>query len=132
MENNYVKLLAQSKYELTAMGDGATIAKMPLCNELWQAGGCPHTDFGIHDCSAHMATGGKKDAEYIASQFEFHCDKFDQDNAQGLINLFLFDGASNVQKAAQLLSTKYPITHCIHDIEHMFVLVLKTLPSFSL
>ena len=78
-----------------------------------------------------MAAGGKKDIEYIASQFEFHCDKFDQDNVQGLINLFIFDGSSNIQKAAQLLSTKYPTAHCIHAIEHVFMLVFEDIAKLQ-
>lgn len=111
-----------STFGALAMGDGATIAKMPLVNELWQTGDMPPTVFGIHDCTGHMAAGGKKDAEYIAGLFEGTCHKFDPDNAMGLIDIFAFDGASNVQKAGDILNVKYPTSHTIHGVEHVFSL----------
>lgn len=111
-----------STFGALAMGDGATIAKMPLVNELWQTGDMPPTVFGIHDCTGHMAAGGKKDVEYIAGLFEGTCHKFDPDNAMGLIDIFAFDGASNVQKAGDILNVKYPTSHTIHGVEHVFSL----------
>jgi len=92
--NNFMKHV--KNFGGLAMGDGATVHRMPLVNELWQAGEMPPTGFGIHDCTGHMAAGGKKDDTYIAGLFEVNCQRFDPDNAKGLIDIFAFDGASNV------------------------------------
>ena len=118
--NNFMKHV--KNFGGLAMGDGATVHRMPLVNELWQAGGMPPTVFGIHDCTGHMAAGGKKDAKYLAGLFEANCQRFDPDNAKGLIDIFAFDGASTVQKAGENLNVKYPTSHPIQGIEHVFSL----------
>jgi hypothetical protein len=59
------------------------------------------------DCISEMAKGGKKDAKYIAgllkpiiSQIEQTKDPNNQKtDHQGVVDLVLFDGASNVQNA---------------------------------
>ena len=123
MEKNTEEFLKKVKnFGALAMGDGATVHRMPLVNELWQTGEMPPTVFGIHDCTGHMAAGGKKDALYIAGLFEPNCHKFDPDNSMGLIDIFAFDGASNVQKAGDILNVKYPTSHTIHGVEHVFSL----------
>lgn len=40
------------------------------------------------------------------------------------LTFFFFDGASNVQKAGQILNEKDPTSHTLHGIEHMFSLFL--------
>jgi hypothetical protein len=122
MASNYEKIQREKKFGYQAMGDGATIGKMPLCNELWSAGDCAPLVFGVHDCTGHMAAGGKKDAEYIANLFEERCNKLDPDNAEGLIDLIAMDGASNVQKGARILNIRYPTSHTIHGVEHVMSL----------
>ena len=122
MATNKEKLVKQKKFGYTGMGDGATVGGMPLANEMWMAGDCPPIPFGVHDCTAHMAAGGKKDAEFIANQFIPMAEELDPDNAEGLIDIFYFDGASNVQKAGRILNEKYPTSHTLHGIEHVFSL----------
>ena len=41
------------------------------------------------------------------------------DEQKTLVDLFYFDGASNVQKAGRLLSVKYPRAVCLHGSEHV-------------
>ena len=107
-------------FGLTVLGDGATVKKMPLINILGMAGNTPPTVLAIHDCTAHMADGGKKDAPYIASLFESYLD--DLDPNRDLTDVIFFDGASNVQKAGRILEAKFPCAHCIHGGEHVISL----------
>ena len=71
------------------------------------------------DCTSVMVSGGKKNEQYIAglikpiiSWIEKTKDPQDQrkssDHHTGVVDLLLFDGDSNVQKAAQLVSVAYP------------------------
>ena len=122
MTTNKEMLTNQRKFGYTGMGDGATVGGMPLSNEMWMAGDCPPTPMAVHDCTGQMAAGGKKDAEFIANQFIPMAEELDPDNAHGLIDIFFFDGASNVQKAGQILNEKYPTSHTLHGIEHVFSL----------
>ena len=52
------------------MSDGATIYHMPLVNNLVMCAYLPPTVVGIHDCTDHMAAGGKKYAEYFSDVME--------------------------------------------------------------
>ncbi len=88
------------------MGDGATIHKMPLMNTLALNGTTASMTVLIHDSTKHMEEGGKKDAPYIAELFE---EKVMEYNPQQLCtDVFYFDGASNVQKAGEVLMAKFP------------------------
>jgi hypothetical protein len=67
--------------------------------------------------TGHMSAGGKKDAPYIASLFEPHMKRLDP--MKNCIDLFYFDGASNVQKAGRIMCAKYPRATCLHGAEHV-------------
>jgi hypothetical protein len=80
-----------------------------------------------------MAKCGKKDAKYIAgllkpiiSRIE---EKKDPNNKKtdhrGVVDLLLFDGASNVQNAVKLASITYPCTTVVHGAEHVVSLFFK-------
>ena len=64
-----------------------------------------------------MSAGGKKDASYIARLFEPHLRYLDPN--KNCVDLFYFDGASNVQKAGDILCAKYPRATCLHGAEHV-------------
>jgi hypothetical protein len=74
-----------------------------------------------------MAKGGKKDAKYIVgllkpiiSRIEETKDHNNQKtDHQGVVDLVLFDGASNVQNAAKLASITYPHIAVVHGAEHV-------------
>ena len=110
---------------LTLLGDGATIHRMPLVNCLALCSDHPPTVLSIDDCTEHMASGGKKDAPYISHLFERHVEEYDPENK--LVDLFYFDGASNVQKAGRLLVAKYPRAMCLHGGEHVISLFFADL-----
>ena len=121
-EEEYGKMTKQLREEsdifgLVLYGDGATIAKTPFINIL--AGGVhlPNACLEIHDCTAQLAAGGRKTAKYIADTMIFHMNKIDPKGR--LVDLVIFDGASNVQKAGKILEERYPLITCIHGAEHV-------------
>jgi hypothetical protein len=69
-----------------------------------------------------MVKGGKKDAKYIAgllkpiiSQIEETKDPNNQEtDHRRVVDLVLFDGASNEQNAAKLVSITYPRITVVH------------------
>ena len=129
-------LLKQSKkFGIALYGDGATIKKVPLMNFLASSPNNPCALLEIVDCTSVMASGGKKSAQYIAglikpiiSRIEKTKDPQGQQKSTdhtGVVDLLLFDGASNVQKAAQLVSVAYPRITVIHGAKHVVSLFLK-------
>jgi hypothetical protein len=121
-ENSYsldkTELLKEAKvFGFAWMGDGATIHKMPLMNILALNGTTAPMTILIHNCTKHMEEGGKKDAQYIAKLFE---GKVLEYNPQLLCtDAFYFDGASNIQKAGEILMAKFPRSFCSHGGEHV-------------
>ena len=59
----------------------------------------------IQDCTNHMAEGGKKDASYIANMFEEKVMEYD--SLKICTDVSYFDGASNVQKAGEMLMARF-------------------------
>ena len=107
LERQYTSLLKDAEhYGLTLYGDGATVKKMPLINILASGAHLTTAVLDIMDCSKHMCKGGKKDAVYIAELFLPHLMKLDPEMKH--VDLFYFDGATNVQKAGQILCASYP------------------------
>jgi hypothetical protein len=127
---NKGKLLAEAKvFGVTMMGDGATIHRMPLFNILAMSGSTPPLTIGIADCTKHMAAGGKKLASYIADIFQDKVEEYNPNH--NLIDLFYFDGASNVQKAGAVLTATYPRTFCYHGGEHVVSLFFTSLSKIG-
>ena len=82
-------------------------------------GSSPNNPFAlldIVDCTSEMAKGGKKDAKYIAgilkpiiSRIKETKDPNNQKtDHREVVHLLLFDGASNAQNAAKLVSIAPP------------------------
>jgi hypothetical protein len=79
------------------------------------------------DCTSEMAKGGKKDAKYIAgllkpiiSQIEQTKDPNNQKtDHRGVVDLVLFDGASNRQNTRKLVSITCPRITVVHDAKHV-------------
>ena len=127
---NKTNLLKESGvFGISVMGDGATIHRMPLMNILAMSGSTPPLTIGIVDCTGHMAAGGKKDATYIADIFEEKLEEYDPNHT--LTDIFFFDGASNVQKAGEVLMAKYPRTFCYHGGEHVVSLFFSSIAKIK-
>jgi hypothetical protein len=80
-----------------------------------------------------MAKGEKKNTQYIAgllkpiiSWIEQTKDPNNQKtDHRGVVDLVLFDGASNVQNARKLVSITYPPITVVHDAEHVVSLFFE-------
>jgi hypothetical protein len=111
-------------FGITTYGDGATVKKMPLINVI-ASGAYLHVGvLEIVNCSSHMERGGKKDARYIASLFRPHIDKFEAE-FPNCVDYVTFDGASNVQKAGEVLCGSYPRIVVTHGAEHVISLYFQ-------
>ena len=96
-------------------------------------------DWYIYNCTNHMLAGGTKDASFIAKIFEDHIeDLFSNPNNKTMYgslkdttDVFFFDGASNVQKAGDILCAKYPRAHCLHGAEHVISLFFSDISKIE-
>jgi hypothetical protein len=127
-------LLKESKvFGIALFGDGSTIQKSPMMIFLGSSPNNPFSLLDIVDCTSETAKGGKKDAKYIAgllkpiiSWIEETKDPNNQKtDYRGVVDLLLFDGASNVQNAANLVSITYPHITVVHGAEHVVSLFFK-------
>ncbi len=122
MDRNTDELLQEcDAFGLTLFGDGATVKKAPLLNVLASGAYLPSVCLEIVNCSKHMAEGGKKDAKYIASRFDPYITKYET-HSPHVVDLVIFDGASNVQKAGDVLQAKWNRLSVIHGAEHVMSL----------
>ena len=122
--NAMTKVLREAdKFGISFFGDGATIKKMPLVNILCSGVHSPATVLEIADCTTALAQGGKKDAKYLADLFFPHL--ADVDPKKDLTDLVLFDGATNVQKAGEVIQARYPRVTVLRGAEHVVSLFFK-------
>ena len=119
-------LLSEAKvFGITVFGDGATIKTVPLVNVLAAGVNNPFALLDISDCSNHLSKGQKKDAHHIASiiiplikQIESESN-VQRKKSPGIVDLVLFDGASNVQNAGLILKAYNPRITVGHGAEHV-------------
>ena len=127
---NKAELIREARvFGFVWMGDGATIHKMPLMNILALNGTTPPMTVSIHDCTKHMEAGGKKDATFIAELFEVKVLEYDPQLL--CTDVFYFDGASNVQKAGEILMAKFPRSFCFHGGEHVMSLFFSSIAKIK-
>ena len=96
-----------NEFGVAFYGDGATVKKMPLINILASGVHLTSCVLEIVNCTQHLEAGGKKDARYIASLFRPHIDTIEEQFPNS-VDAVYFDGASNVQKAGEVLAATYP------------------------
>ncbi len=82
----------------------------------------------IFDCSDHRSEG-KKDERYIGQLFKDKVAEFDPTST--CTDDFFFDGASNVQKAGEILCATYPWAYFFHGGEHVLSLLFSDLANFQ-
>ena len=107
------------------MGDGATIKRMPLLNALVINGNSHPVVAAICNCTKHMSRAGKKDAVFISDIFMGIVQEYDDDGSR--VDIFYFDGASNVKKAGEVLEVKFPQMFAYHGGEHVVALWFTSL-----
>ncbi len=100
------------------LDNGTTIHQMALMNILTMSNAFPLMIISFQDCTKHMAEGGKKDALYIANLFDKKVMEYN--TLKTCTDVFYFDGASNVQKAGEVLMTRFPPSSCFHGSKHAF------------
>ncbi len=124
-EQNKAKLLKSAKvFGLAFLGNGPTIHQMTLMNILAMSGAFPPMKISIQDCTKHMVERGKKDALYIANLFD---EKVMEYNPLKIFtDVFYFDGASNVQKAGEVLMARFPCSFCFQGSEHVVSLFVSS------
>jgi hypothetical protein len=114
---------------LSLLGDGATVKRMPLVNMLSAGGHQPAGVLEIAECTGHIQGGGKKYAGFIAGSYLPHMKKIDPDKQ--LIDCVFFDGASNVQKAGNIMQVHYPRVMVLHGVEYVVYLFFKDLSNIQ-
>jgi hypothetical protein len=118
LDRQYQQLMTDANYYgLCLYGDGATVHKMPLTNILGSGAHLTTAVLEIVDCTGHLEDGGKKSATYIAQLFMPHMEILDPDKT--VVDLLYFDGASNVQKAGDIICARYPRATCLQGSEHV-------------
>jgi len=127
MGKNFEELMNDADiYGIAFFGDGATVKKAPLLNILASGVYKPAACMEIVDCAGHMEDGGKKDGKFIANQFRPYIEQCEA-HTPNVVDLALFDGASNVQLAGQILSAHYPRISVVHGAEHVMSLFFNDL-----
>ena len=93
-------------FGLSVLGNGVTIKKKHHFNVLASALNILSTFLVVVDRSRYLAGGGEKDVEYIATMFLPHMEELDHSHSH--IDLFIVNGASNVQKAGRVVTAVFP------------------------
>jgi hypothetical protein len=76
-----------------------------------------------------MAKGGKKDTLYIADLFDEKVMEYNP--LKTCTDVFYFDGASNVQKAGEVLMARFPRSFCFHGGEHVVSLFFSSIAKMK-
>ena len=115
-------LLESNIFGVTIFGDGVTITNVPLMNILVASPNNPFALLEIVDCTDQMAKGGKKDAKYLSGIVRPLIKSLKARAKSNIVDLNLFDGASNVQLALRIVARYHlRITVC-HGAEHVISL----------
>ena len=121
MERNLSLIEKESEiFGLLFLGDGAIISRFPLFNILVSGKNIPVAVLELVDCQGHLSDGGTKNATFICNRFLDHFKIIDPHKS--IIDVIMFDGASNVQLAGELLQIRYPKISVVRGVEHTFSL----------
>jgi hypothetical protein len=116
-------LLLESKiFGVTIFGDGATITNVPLINILAASPNNLFALLEIVDCTDQMAKGGKKGANYRSVIVRPLVKWLEATAKSNIVDLIMFDGASNVQLAAKIVARYHPHITVCHGAENVIAL----------
>jgi hypothetical protein len=102
---------------------------MALMNILAMSGAFLPMTISIQDCTKHVAEGGKKDALYIADLFDEKVIEYNP--LKTCTDVFYFDGASNVQKAGEVLMARFPCSFCFRRGKHVVSLFFSSIAKIK-
>ena len=97
------------------LGDGATISRIPLSNILVLGKYLPVSALELVDFQGHLANGGEKDGTFICNISIEQIQKIDP--YKSITDVFMFDGATDIQLAGELLKTHYPKVSVMCGVE---------------
>ena len=106
-----------SKFGMAVTTDGATIQKSPLLNFILLCAVFPIAVFlECVDCGPHLASGGAKNAEYIATKMI--------ESIRGLprprgLDLVITDGAGDMVKFRRLVVAIFPWIYTLWCVSHI-------------
>ncbi len=102
---------------------------MHLLNMMIMCGDAGPVVVSICYCTYHTSEGGKRDATYFVEIFQEKVNEFDHDGRN--IYRFFFDGASNVQKAGQILHQTFSRAYCFHGDKHVLSFFFRDLSKLK-
>ena len=82
------------------------------------------------DRQGHLADGGTKNASFIYNIFLDHFKRIDPHKS--IIDVIMFDGASNVKLAGELLQIRYPNITVMRGVEHTVSFFSMMSPKYLL
>ena len=103
-------------FGLLFLGDGAKISRCPLLNILASANNITVSVLKIVDYKGHLADGNKNRWKIHLLSFLNHMREIDP--GKKLIDIVMFDGASNVQLGENILKVHYPKLTVMRGVEH--------------
>ena len=116
-------LLLESKiFGVSFFGDGATITNVPLIDILLSSPNNPVVLLEIVNCTGQMATGGKKCAKYLSSLVRPLIRWLEEMARSQIVDLIMFDGASNVQLIRKIIAQHHPRITVCHGAENVIAL----------
>ena len=105
------------------MGTTSTILNMPLLNLFSSTYGTYPVVIKVYDCSRHLVRGGKKDTEYIAKIFLPEMESLYLEKNR--FDIFIVDGASNVEGEGGVVEAVFTWVHTIHGEAHVLDLFFE-------
>ena len=117
-------------FGLVFLGDLATIKCRPLINIIASSFNVPVAVLVVKDISKNMAQGGKKDDTFILEVFKPYLKQYNEKKIR--TDMVLFDAASNVHKARQIISVSYPWITVLQGDVHVLSLFFLTLQNSQL
>ena len=98
------------------LGDGATISRVTLLNILVSGNNLPVAVLELVDYQGHLVDCGTNNAIFICNRFLDHFKRIDPHKS--IIDVIMFDGASNFPLAGELLQIRYPNITVMCGVKH--------------
>jgi hypothetical protein len=118
-------------FGVAIVSDGATIHHTPLMNVLATTNGAVEL-LSIVSAEGYLASGGTKDAVFVANECMESCKKLERGEKD--VYLYIFDGASNMHNAGEILSIRCPqagAVHCALHVTHLMLGAIAELPEVN-
>ena len=90
--------------------------RVPLLHILVSGKNLPVAVLELVDCQGHLSDGEINNGTFICNRFLEHVKRIDPHKS--ITDVVMFDGASNVQLAGELLKIIYPKISVMRGVEH--------------